>query len=49
MVDDTSLSANNSMVLIMCLVLRLEILRMPGINTLLFDIGLIGLEVPDLV
>ena len=48
MVDDTSLSDNDFVVSIVCLVLRLETLRMLYMGTLLFDTKLIGLKVSDL-
>ncbi|CAL9128542.1 unnamed protein product [Musa textilis] len=48
MIDDTLLLNNDSVVLVACLVLRLETPRMSCISTLLFDTGLIGLEVSDL-
>ena len=48
MVNDTLLSDSNSVDLVMYLVLRLETQRMSYMNTPLFDIGLIDLEVPDL-
>ena len=41
-------SNNDFIVLVVYIVLRLEILRMLCMNTLLFDIRLIGLEVSDL-
>ena len=49
MVDDTLLSDSNSVVLVVYLVLRLETPRMSCISAPLFDIGLIGLAVLDLV
>ena len=49
MVDETLLSDNDSIVIIVYLVLRLETLRISYMSTTLFDIGLIGLEVSDLV
>ena len=49
MVDNTSLSNNDSVILVVYLVLRLEIPRMSYMSTPLFDIKLIGLEVLDLI
>ena len=49
MVDDTLLLDNDSIVLVVYLVLRLETPRMSYISTLLFDTILIGLEVSNLV
>ena len=49
MVDDTSLSVNDSMILIMCLVLRLKIPRMPYMSTPLFDMRLIDLKVLNII
>ena len=49
MVDDALLSDNNSVVLVVYLVLRLETLRMSCMSAPLFDTRLIGLAVPDLV
>ena len=49
MVDDTSLSDNDFVILIVYLVVRLEIPRMSCMSTPLFDTRLIGLEVSDLV
>ena len=48
MIDDTSLSNDNFVILVAYLVLRLEISRMSYMSTLLFDTRLIDLEVPDL-
>ena len=48
MVDDTSLSNNDSVIQVVYMVLRLEISRMSYMSTPPFDIGLIGLKVPDL-
>ena len=49
MVNDTSSLDNNFIVLVVYLVLRLKIPRMPCLSTPFFDIELIGLEVSDLV
>ena len=49
MVDDTSLLDNHSVILVVYLILRLEILMMSYMSTLLFDIRLIDLKVLDLV
>ena len=49
MVDNTSLSDNDSVILVVYLVLRLEIPNMSYMSTPLFDIKLIGLEVLDLI
>ena len=49
MVDNTSLSDNDSIILVVYLVLRLEIPNMSYMSTPLFDIKLIGLEVLDLI
>ena len=48
MVDDALLSDSDFVIPMVYLVLRLEILRMSCMSTLLFDTGLIGLEVPDI-
>ena len=48
MVNDTSLSDNDSVVLVVYLILRLETPRMSCMSTPLFYIGLIGLEVLEL-
>ena len=45
-VDDALLSNSDSVVLVVYLVLRLEILRMSCMSALLFDTRLIGLAVP---
>ena len=49
MVDDALLSNNDSIVLVVYLVLRLETPRMSCMSAPLFDTRLIGLAVPDLV
>ena len=49
MVDDTSLSDNDSVILVVYLILRLETPRMSYMSTPFFDIRLIGLKVSDLV
>ena len=49
MVDDALLSDNDSVVLVVYLVLRLETPRMSCMSAPLFDTRLIGLDVPDLV
>ena len=49
MVDDTLLSDMDSVVLVVYLVLRLETPRMSCMSAPLFDTGLIGLDVPNLV
>ena len=49
MVDDALLSNNDSVVLVVYLVLRLETPRMYCMSAPLFDTRLIGLAVPDLV
>ena len=49
MVDDALLSDNDSVVLVVYLVLRLETPRMSCMSAPLFDTRLIGLAVPDLV
>ena len=49
MVDDALLSDNDSVVLVVYLVLRLETSRMSCMSAPLFDTRLIGLAVPDLV
>ena len=49
MVDDTLLSDSNSILLVVYLVLRLETTRMSYMSSLLFNTGLIGLEVPNLI
>ena len=49
MVNGTSSLDNDSVVLVVHLVLRLESLKMSCMSTLLFDSRLIGLEVPNLV
>ena len=49
MVDDALLSDNDSVVLVVYLVLRLETPRMFCMSAPLFDTILIGLAVPDLV
>ena len=48
MVDDTSLLDNDSIILVIYLVLRLEIPKMSYMSTPLFDTELIDLEVPNL-
>ena len=48
MVDVALLSNNDSVFLVVYLVLRLKIPRISYINTIFFDTGLIGLEVLDL-
>ena len=48
MVDDASLLVNDFIILVVYMVLRLETPRMFYMNTQLFDIGLIGLEVSNL-
>ena len=48
MVGDALLSDNNFVILVVYLVLRLETPRISCISTPLFDIRLIGLEVPNL-
>ena len=48
MVDDALLLDSDYVVLVVYLVLRLETLRMSYMSTSFFDIGLIGLDVPDL-
>ena len=49
MVDDALLSDSDFVVPMMYLVLRLETPRMSCMRAPLFDIGLIGLDVPNLV
>ena len=49
MVDDALLSDNDSVVLVVYLVLRLETPRMSCMSAPLFDTRLIGLAIPDLV
>ena len=49
MVDDALLSDSDSVVLVVYLVLRLNTPRMSYMSTPLFDTGLIGLKVPNLV
>ena len=49
MVDDALLSDNDSVVLVVYLVLRLETPRMSCMSAPLFDTRLIGLAVLDLV
>ena len=49
MVDDALLSKNDSVVLVVYLVLRLEIPRMSCISIPPYDTRFIGIEVPDLV
>ena len=49
MVDDALLSDNDSVVLVVYLVLRLETPRMSCMSAPLFDTRLISLVVPDLV
>ena len=49
MVDDALLSDNNSVVLVVYLVLRLETPRMSCMSAPLFDTRLIGLAIPNLV
>ena len=49
MVDDALLSNNDSVVLVVYLVLRLETPRMSCMSAPLFDTRLIGLAIPDLV
>ena len=48
MVDDTLLSDNDSVVLVVYLIFRLETPRISCMSASLFDIRLIGLDVPDL-
>ena len=48
MVDDTLLSDNDAVVLVVYLALRLETPRMSYMSTPHFDTGLISLEVQDL-
>ena len=48
MVDDALLSNNDSVVLVVYLVLRLEIPRMSYMSTPLVDTRLIGLKIPNL-
>ena len=48
MVDDALLSDNDSVVLVVYLVLRLETPRMSCMSASFFDTRLIGLVVPDL-
>ena len=48
MVNDTSLSDIDFVILVVYLVLRLETSRMSCMSTPLFDIRFIGLEVSDL-
>ena len=48
-VDDAFLSNNDSVVLVVYLVLRLETPRISCLSAPLFDTRLIGLAVPDLV
>ena len=48
-VDDTSLSDNNFIVSMLNLVVRFETPKMSYMSTPLFDIELIGLEIPNLV
>ena len=45
MVDDTLLLDSNSVILVVYLILRLELLRMSCMSTSLFDTGLIGIKV----
>ena len=47
-VDDISLSNNDSVISMVYLILRLEIPKIFCMSTPLFGIGLIGLEVSDL-
>ena len=49
MVDDALLSDNDSVVLVVYLVLRLETPRMSCMSAPLFDTRLIGLAIPNLV
>ena len=49
MVDDALLSDNDSVVLVVYLVHRLETPRMSCMSAPLFDTRLIGLAIPDLV
>ena len=49
MIDDALLSHNDSVVLVVYLVLRLETPRISCMSAPLFDIRLIGLDVSDLV
>ena len=49
MVDDALLSHNDSVVLVVYLVLRLETPRMSCMSALLLDTRLIGLDIPNLV
>ena len=49
MVDDALLSDNDSVVLVVYLVLRLETPRMSYMSAPLFDTRLIGLAIPDLI
>ena len=48
MVNDALLLYIDSVVLVVYLVFRLETLKISYMSNPLFDIGLIGLEVPDL-
>ena len=48
MVNDALLSDNKFIILVVYLALRLEIPRISYMNTPLFDIGLIGLQVPNI-
>ena len=48
MIDDILLLDNDSIILVVYLILRLETQKMSCINTPLFDTILIGLEVPNL-
>ena len=47
MINDISLLDNNFIVIVVCLVLKLETLRIPYMNTSLFDIRLISLKILD--
>ena len=49
MTNDTSSSNNNFIVLVVCLILRLERPRISYLSTLFFDTGLINLEISNLV
>ena len=49
MVDDALLSDNDSIVLVVYLVLRLETPKMSCMSAPLFETRLIGLVVPDLI
>ena len=49
MVDDILLSYSNFVVLMVYMVLRLETPRMFFMSAPLFDTGLIGLDIPDVI